>query len=68
MSNSYILTSTGTLDAESLLTNISDLKTLFNIEFVQDSDNILLLKKIIILLYERLTELESSYYQDIPPC
>jgi len=55
----YEITSTGTIDAEAILEATNDLTTLIKLEFITDEDTILKQDKIIKLLYERVTELES---------
>ena len=56
----YLLTSTGTLNTEQFVSQISDFKTLYNIEFTQEADNILLVKRLLLLMYEKIDQLESQ--------
>lgn len=57
----FEITSTGSIDAEDIIQQATNMKELLNLEFVSDADNILLNKYIIKLLYGKLLEIESRF-------
>lgn len=59
----YIITSSGTVDADAIISSTNDLRDLLSIEFVNDEDNIELHQKIVRLLYQKIIELEYTVSQ-----
>lgn len=56
---SYTLTNIKTIDVDNTLKQTTKLKDIFNIEFLENEDNISLLNTKCFLLYNKILELES---------
>jgi hypothetical protein len=55
----YTLTNIKTIDVDNTLKQITNIKDIFNIEFLENEDNISLLNNKCFLLYNKILELES---------
>ena len=56
----YKITKIEKVEAEDILKENLDFKTLLNIEFTSTEDNILLLKKLCLMLYQELQTLKNG--------
>lgn len=60
MDNPYKIESSEIIDASKILEEAKSIKDLLNIDLISDSDNIILLKRIVRLLYSEINKLQQE--------